>query len=135
MVRRESTRREMLTIDPENYLERSYPLPRVSRLEDREPARSSKPGRRTSTKQRKSARRLRRLEPVALGFAAIIAFIGLGFSLFSGRGGADLSGRPFSTVSVTVAPGDTLWSLAQRYEDPALQPADRIGLIRQANPN
>jgi nucleoid-associated protein YgaU len=133
MVRYESTRRSVLRKEPEIFSIESYLAPSVEVRKDR---RLAAPTRRTPRMKLSAARKLRRLEPAAFAFAAIIAFIGLGCSLFSSlHKSADLASRPFSTVSVTVAPGDTLWSLAQRYEDHALQPADRMDLIRQANPN
>lgn len=83
---------------------------------------------------RRKARR--RYDNLILAVAALVAFVALGCTaLPSWKTNSDLlADRSFSTVSVTVAPGDTLWSLAQRYEDPALRPAQRMDLIRQANP-
>lgn len=132
MVRYDSTHRSMLRNEPENWSLESY---LDLSFEDRMERPLVAPARRSPRKKSPTARRLRRLEPIALGFAAIVAFVGLGFSFFSSGHSTDLASRHFSTVSVTVAPGDTLWSLAQRYEDHALQPADRIDLIRQANPS
>lgn len=91
----------------------------------------------TRSEKRAAAKKARRRrENMLLAFAAVVAFAGIGWSLSSTwKSTPDLASRPFSTVAVTVAPGDTLWSLAQRYEDPALSPSQRVDMIRQANPN
>ena len=92
---------------------------------------------RGSAPQRRRARKpRRRYDNLILAAAGLIALVGLGCTtLPSWKSSPDLlANRSFSTVSVTIAPGDTLWSLAQRYEDPTLRPAQRMDLIRQANP-
>ncbi|HEX5323274.1 MAG TPA: LysM peptidoglycan-binding domain-containing protein [Capsulimonadaceae bacterium] len=137
MVRHEPTRRNILPIETEDYSAKTYTPPSFEPTRPQSACRRSSTGRLLTQKRHHAGQRLRRrLEPIFLSLAALVAFIGLACSLFSpAQSSADLATRPFSTVSVTVAPGDTLWSLAQRYEDPSLRPTDRIGLIRQANPN
>lgn len=109
---------------------------RLQLIEDRSEAGSRQVRANRSRKRSARGNACRRYDNLILAGAALIAFAGLAWtSLSSLKSSPDLANRSFSTVSVTVAPGDTLWSLAQRYEDPALRPAERVDLIRQANPD
>ena len=51
---------------------------------------------------------------VVLSLAVVLASV---FGLKAGAGTTDAVGAPTSFVEVTVAPGDTLWSLATRMAD------------------
>ena len=51
---------------------------------------------------------------VVLSFAVVLASL---FGLKAGAGTTDAVGAPTSFIEVTVAPGDTLWSLAARMAD------------------
>ena len=51
---------------------------------------------------------------VVLSLAVVLASV---FGLKAGAGTTDAVGAPTSFIEVTVAPGDTLWSLATRMAD------------------
>ena len=51
---------------------------------------------------------------VVLSLAVVLASL---FGLKAGAGTTDRVGAPTSFIEVTVAPGDTLWSLASRMAD------------------
>ena len=51
---------------------------------------------------------------VVLSLAVVLASV---FGLKAGAGTTDAVGAPTSFIEVTVAPGDTLWSLASRMAD------------------
>ena len=51
---------------------------------------------------------------VVLSLAVVLASL---FGLKAGAGTTDAVGAPTSFIEVTVAPGDTLWSLAARMAD------------------
>jgi hypothetical protein len=51
---------------------------------------------------------------VVLSLAVVLASV---FGLKAGAGTTDAVGAPTSFIEVTVAPGDTLWSLAARMAD------------------
>ena len=51
---------------------------------------------------------------VVLSLAVVMASV---FGFQAGAGTADSVGAPTSFIEVTVAPGDTLWSLATRMAD------------------
>ena len=51
---------------------------------------------------------------VVLSLAVVLASV---FGLKAGAGTTDAVGAPTSFIEVTVAPGDTLWSLATRLAD------------------
>jgi len=51
---------------------------------------------------------------VVLSLAVVLASL---FGLKAGAGTTDAVGAPTSFIEVTVAPGDTLWSLASRMAD------------------
>ena len=53
---------------------------------------------------------------VVLSLAVVLASL---FGLKAGAGTTDAVGAPTSFIEVTVAPGDTLWSLATRMADGA----------------
>ena len=53
---------------------------------------------------------------VVLSLAVVLASV---FGLKAGAGTTDAVGAPTSFIEVTVAPGDTLWSLATRMADGA----------------
>ena len=53
---------------------------------------------------------------VVLSLAVVLASV---FGLKAGAGTTDAVGAPTSFIEVTVAPGDTLWSLAARMADGA----------------
>ena len=53
---------------------------------------------------------------VVLSLAVVLASL---FGLKAGAGTTDAVGAPTSFIEVTVAPGDTLWSLAARMADGA----------------
>ena len=53
---------------------------------------------------------------VVLSLAVVLASV---FGLKAGAGTTDAVGAPTSFIDVTVAPGDTLWSLAARMADGA----------------
>ena len=51
---------------------------------------------------------------LVLSLAVVLASV---FGLSAGAGTSDSVGAPTSFIEVTVAPGDTLWSLASRMAD------------------
>lgn len=51
---------------------------------------------------------------LVLSLAVVLASV---FGLKAGAGTTDAVGAPTSVIQVTVAPGDTLWSLASRMAD------------------
>ena len=53
---------------------------------------------------------------LVLSLAVVLASV---FGLSAGAGTSDSVGAPTSFIEVTVAPGDTLWSLATRMADGA----------------
>lgn len=85
---------------------------------------------RTATRLRLTARGRR----VLLALAAVPLAIGIGFAAIGG-GTAIASGESVSTASfetITVMPGDTLWSIAESVA-PTADPRAVIGDIRRLN--
>lgn len=61
---------------------------------------------------RRSTVRLTRRGRVVVFLAGLAALLGLGLGIANGAGAALHSGRPETTHTVVVGPGDTLWELA-----------------------
>lgn len=74
-----------------------------------------------------------RLRWVVLGLAAA-ALLALGYvhAWQGGPGAADRTGGTASSVTVTVAPGDTLWMIASRRY-PEADPREKVQEIEQLN--
>ena len=70
---------------------------------------STNPSGRRLTRRGRLARTL-----LVLSLAVVLASV---FGLKAGAGTTDSVGAPTSFIQVTVAPGDTLWSLASRMAD------------------
>lgn len=75
------------------------------------------------------AMRLRRIK--ALLAIAVLVWAGGAASVRVWRGAPRPATPP--TVVMTVRPGDTLWSLARRYGDPAAYMLDRVDALARAN--
>lgn len=95
------------------------------------PSRRRKSAARTASRNNRKHNAWKTAENVVLSLAVIA---GLAFSLgvFSpAKSPANFQ----AVVPVTVADGDTLWSIANHLSDSTLAPSDKLTLLYAANPN
>jgi nucleoid-associated protein YgaU len=81
----------------------------------------------------RAKRRLRRQRILAVAASLLVGGVALSRAFAGGDRPTAVPAHPAPVILVTVAPGDTLWGLAQHYGNPDMDVVQRVQAISAAN--